>query len=450
MVFTMLATLLTLAITVTPEAYCTGNCNADWTPTFNAMFEACSPQPMSTDTIYKKAQGCKVELQCRIYDFKLPLTMDRPHLIEGCGSRGNWGNTILRFAGDGVQMPGASARVTLRDLHIMGKYRGTGVFARATISLEDVKVSHFKYGIHIRASYNRDRGNANVWYVQNTVVQNMLGWGMYVEGADANAGTAIALNISNTCEKVPQGEQCWALRDRSFLGNTYIGPHTAYTFNPKNRKEEHVQYWIENINGPSVLINPYQETATPGSHLTGSSVAVGGRLQNPSGDPTFTILGRNGKGLRTYSTNTPNGTVRLGDGAAAWRLTDEGVDLRYMMDLKTLVFGWRPNGAGIGAMAVTNHGSKDAHGNPLKVAAEWFGRNGGVTYTGQPNAMIARITGAGDPNKSMPHCGQHPAGSIYTNARPETPNNRWVCVCEIPQTPTWPGKCLKGEKIWRQ
>jgi hypothetical protein len=63
------------------------------------------------------------------------------------------------------------------------------------------------------------RGNANLFYLENCAGNGNWGSGLFVDGADANAGSVIAFNSVNNGR--------YGIWDNSFLGNTYLGCHVA-------------------------------------------------------------------------------------------------------------------------------------------------------------------------------------------------------------------------------
>jgi len=76
-------------------------------------------------------------------------------------------------------------------------------------------------GIRIAAAIGSGgvtEGNANLWYLSDVSCLRNGGDGLYIDGADANAGLALKVNCSNNLG--------YGIVESSFLGNTYIGCHT--------------------------------------------------------------------------------------------------------------------------------------------------------------------------------------------------------------------------------
>lgn len=424
----------------------------DWSPAFKRMLAACTPKGTGGSR-YREYRGCRIELACD-YSYLLsePLVLDRAHVLVGCGGQGAWGNTIVKFAGDGFVV---RAPATLRDLHVMGTGTSTvttGVFASSPVRLEDVQITDFGRGVHIKAAATAacPACNANGWYAANVTMPRMNGFGWYVEGADSNAGVAVGLNIANSCTRAKltdapdgAGHICWGLRDRSFLGNTYIAPHTAYSWSWTD-SSRFPQYIIEGANAGTTLINPYQETQQEGSILTGRGIALSGFLQN-RGSPHFLRLGRSFQGsvFIPYADPSP-GNVLFGEGGALRLLAAGGLDFRLVLDPATATFVWKPRGTTAGDLSVTDFASTSAQKAPLLPGRAWIGRSGSF-YVGPSNGVVGMIWGAADdPNSTLPDCGAYPAGSVYRTIRP-TQAGAWTCLCTDRKRPSAAGECASGK-----
>ena len=138
-----------------------------------------------------------------------------------------------------------------------------GVLIRAgNIYLENVWTFSFKRdGIRIRAAVGGGgelEGNGNLWSLQNINSELNGGNGLFVDGADSNAGTAINVNGSLNLG--------WGIYDSSFLGNTYIGCHTdGNTLGP---------YKTDGPNAANMFIGCYTETGL--SEILSPSCFIGG------------------------------------------------------------------------------------------------------------------------------------------------------------------------------
>lgn len=98
-----------------------------------------------------------------------------------------------------------------------------GIWARARAVILNTYVRGFSgNGISITGSAGFGgsvEGNANSFFVANCTCQGNHNHGFYTDGADANAGTIINLDCTANGRS--------GIYDSSFLGNTYVGCHTA-------------------------------------------------------------------------------------------------------------------------------------------------------------------------------------------------------------------------------
>lgn len=434
---------------VDPHSYVQGgegDSVGDWSSAFEAMIKACSPQGER----YRDYRGCKIVLACDyIYNLSRPLVLKRAHFIQGCGSGGNWGNTVLRWTKptDGLIVEGP---ITLRDVHLMGSGTSTlttAIYMRAGAVIKDVMITDFGKGVHIYGSTVPGElpGNANGWYVENLKLPRNRNWAFYVHGKDSNAGNAVGLQVANTCMHMREGEECWGIRDDSFIGNTYIGPHTAYSFTERRPKVFFPNYIS---NGPNVWVGPYQESETGGSLMYGWGLTLGGNIQN-LGSKSYTQIKRNTRGTIFIPDPTSGGNLVFNEGGALRLMPPGGVDFRFVYDEITKTYGWRARGSGRGELAVTDHTSTDWFGQSLRPNRAWLGRTDGAYYVGPVTQPVAVVWGdAENPNELYPKCQDFSTGSVYRSLRPVEPK-AWVCVCADGSKPTSKGSCDVGSKTWR-
>lgn len=111
-----------------------------------------------------------------------------------------------------------TAHTSVTNALLMHADHGISLKTRATI--KNCNFDSFQgNGIHIRASTgDSPQSNANVWRVENCRSIGCAN-GMYISGVDANAGTAVALDVQLNRE--------WGMIDASALGNTFVGAHSA-------------------------------------------------------------------------------------------------------------------------------------------------------------------------------------------------------------------------------
>lgn len=102
--------------------------------------------------------------------------------------------------------------------------KGHGIWLRSRAVIVDLKVTSFPgNGINIVATSGSGddarEGNANNWVIERARIEFCHLNGIFVDGADVNAGHCIGADCS--------GNGRWGIHDTSFLGNTYIGCHTS-------------------------------------------------------------------------------------------------------------------------------------------------------------------------------------------------------------------------------
>lgn len=125
---------------------------------------------------------------------------------------GDLGNAIGTML-EGLEFRG-SGPVVVGEAH--------GIWARTFVMMKHCLFRFFSgNGIHIVAGIGVAgiRGNANHWTLERVRCVQNGGHGLYVRGADANAGSALACDFSTNAR--------FGIRDHSFLGNFYYACHTA-------------------------------------------------------------------------------------------------------------------------------------------------------------------------------------------------------------------------------
>ncbi len=145
-----------------------------------------------------------------------------------------------------------------------GGDEGSGILMRCTVHLENSLIRNFgSHGIEIVATATSSvasrKGNANNWSINNTHVDGCGNHGLYIEGADTNAGYSLGFSgVSNGG---------YGLYDSSFLGNTHIGAHVA--------NNEQGAYFSDGENAHSVFIGCYTEQPQR-SHIRHPAMVIGG------------------------------------------------------------------------------------------------------------------------------------------------------------------------------
>jgi hypothetical protein len=162
--------------------------------------------------------------------------------IRGVGGRGNqasrlrWAHGATGIRVQAYNTSGATGTKTgtheaswtlLEGLKIEGGYAGTeaeyhGVHLRSQATIRDCMIANWSGdGIRATASIGAGtsspyEGNVNVFAVENVWCHSNRN-GLYLDGADANAGHTIGLNCTSNRQA--------GIFDSSFLGNTHIAPH---------------------------------------------------------------------------------------------------------------------------------------------------------------------------------------------------------------------------------
>jgi len=115
----------------------------------------------------------------------------------------------------------------IRGLYLKGGFTTTegeyhGIHLRATATLEDLFIEYFQGdAVYIKATIGGGAGSegaANFFQINRVFTQYCRN-GLYVEGADTNAGNVVSFSAI-ACRQ-------WGIWDKSFLGNTYVASHVA-------------------------------------------------------------------------------------------------------------------------------------------------------------------------------------------------------------------------------
>lgn len=142
---------------------------------------------------------------------------------------------------------------------------GDGIWMRTRARLRDIIIDRFgRHGCRIDATSGASttQGNANNWEIQSSRFMRNGMDGLFVDGADANAGVAIRLDCS------ANGRH--GIYDSSFLGNTYVACHVD-----ANLAEG---YKTDNLNNYCVFVGCYEEGGWTPSSFAGATTVLGGVL----------------------------------------------------------------------------------------------------------------------------------------------------------------------------
>jgi hypothetical protein len=227
------------------------------------------------------------------------LELNRSIILTGVASAfAGYGASTLTFADNvnGLFVPyyttsstgKMGAGLTIENLILNRKTTsgtlGSGIFAETRVTIRNCSVAGFRvYGIYIKGSSTSSPAtNANTWFIENTSLQSNGSHGLYVLGADSNAGSAHGL--------LTNANGGWGVYDSSFLGNTYIGC-TSETNTLGS-------YATTSLNARNMFVGCYAEPDQPAASIIPPSMAVGGFNMAVAGNP-FIDAGLNGLRLGT-------------------------------------------------------------------------------------------------------------------------------------------------------
>lgn len=174
-------------------------------------------------------------------------------------------NNTLNGGVEGVPTTSAAGTI-IEGLQIEGGGGATahGIWLRARALIRNCLITGFSgNGIRVYATTGGGgsiEGNANNFHLDGGRIQSCGSHGIYVEGADANAGLIQTIDLS--------ANSGWGVYDHSFLGNTYIACHTA--------TNTLGAYKSDNINARNLFLNCYSEGDQPTSSFVAPAFAIGG------------------------------------------------------------------------------------------------------------------------------------------------------------------------------
>jgi hypothetical protein len=148
-----------------------------------------------------------------------------------------------------------------------------GILMRARALIRNCYIRDFRsHGIYILAT--APNGNCNLWRIEGGASEVNGGCGLFIEGADTNAGYSIGFDASFNDE--------YGIYDSSFLGNLHLAPHTdGNTLGP---------YKSDDPNANSIFISAYAEGGQPLGSIAGPAMAIGGNVGS-SGPRILTSTG---------------------------------------------------------------------------------------------------------------------------------------------------------------
>jgi len=182
-------------------------------------------------------------------------------IIHSYNTIGNTTQTTPTTAGVGFILDGFILQGTSGT---PDSYGGHGVWFRGRGKITNCIVQGFAGdGIHILASAGSGgatEGNSNGWAIEYSSTRLNGGNGLYVKGADVNAGCCTALDTNYN--------GLWGIYDSSFLGNTYVACQAA--------ENTGGSYKSDDPNARNLFLNCYSEGGQPSGVVNTPSIVIGG------------------------------------------------------------------------------------------------------------------------------------------------------------------------------
>lgn len=288
---------------------------------------------------------------------------------------------------------------------------GSGISLKTAARLINVMCINWpEHGIKIDASTDYSPpSNANVWYLSSCTTTLNNGHGLFVKGADSNAGAAYSHNaIAN---------KGWGIYDSSFLGNTYVGCHTS----------DNVlgAYKSDNPNARNMFLNCYAESGQV-TEIDPPSLIVGGLLDASS--TSFAMQG--GTSAINFNRNIAVPNINLGylqpnNSGSGISYQDTGGIFSWTFGKQTGRWGYKwANLGSFGFFQFFDRTATITNGYPRSLVAS----NGAIGissyYFGTSAQMLNRSLGS-----AAPTTGSHLIGDIvYATAPSAGGHIGWVCT----------------------
>lgn len=418
-----------------------GTLSVDCLSAFQAALDSFAATPGSNPNTY----GGTLYIPPGSYYLSNTWNVDRQVRIFGAAAPdGNAIGSVRLYFADGVDGIVFHNYVTsvsgdfsdgsvLQGVYITRKVKATssgdGIWLRARARLRDVVIDSMgRYGVRIEATAGGSpNGNANNWSIENCRIMSCGSHGLFVDGADVNAGVAVRLDSSSNTG--------WGIFDSSFLGNTYVGCHTA--------ANTAGSYKTDNANARNMFVGCYAEGGQPAANLVPPTSVIGGAWGTTiTGSPYMLMDGILGPTSVYQNNNFGSATERkmefADNGPALMALRDPNeTSGAYPFRWKgaTGAFYWDWANGGNRLFEFTNSQATVANGYPREVYAR--NPNGGVAFRqGYMNGPNMKYRGTGT---AAPTTGTYVQGDIVWNEAPTNAAGQaigWVCV--VGGTPgTW-------------
>ena len=250
----------------------------DWLPATRRAQETWT-EGLSTAN---KSRGFTLLFEPIVYEFSGQIELVRGMSLVGSGGSFHSNGTVFQFPqgvsgivvraelyGGAAMPPDSGFGSVIERICVQGTRSAAdqaiahGVVMNNRAVMRDVYVDGFAGdGIHIDATLHEESEvrSASGWLIQNCTVANCGQNGLFVKGADANAGCAIALDLRNNLG--------WGVRDESFLGNSYIA---CVAHNNRGGS-----YSAPNPIGSTAFLNCYAEGDQPRAQISRTHFTLGG------------------------------------------------------------------------------------------------------------------------------------------------------------------------------
>lgn len=213
----------------------------------------------------------------------------------------------------------------------MNIFEATGVPANSTldyaisveasmVEIRQIQTYGFVQAIRISADRLRvPRTNANGWHVDHVTLSNSEHAALFVDGGDANAGLALAVNLKGGCVRGSYWKDklgpCASLIDSEQIGSTYVATEASMSVDTTT-KENFGNYLFQNAATKSTVVGLYSEVDLVKPQFAPNTTVLG--LHAFSGLGGFRLSGPRVSGLELVNDRTPTNvvTTRLGDKAA--------------------------------------------------------------------------------------------------------------------------------------
>jgi len=303
---------------------------------------------------------------------------------------------------DGTSITGL-APLSAGDVVRIIPYASNGIWLRGRALVRDCYIRNWLGdGIRIigdAIASGVGRGNANSWRVEGGRTENCDKHGLYLIGADVNAGYCIGLDSSEN--------RGYGVYDSSFLGNTFIAAHTAANLRGA--------YRADNANNRSVWLGCYSESGQPGSHMDGRALVLGG-LHEAGFTQGSQLYSNNGGDIKSPSLESVTSSAECRIGGEPENATL--IRMQSQADLNAFRFKWsngdivfnRGNGS-TGLLEFTGTSTSKTFGRQTTMPGIAVAPNGFALGAGSSSRLFGRINYS--TSNVLPATGYYARGEIW-------------------------------------